>query len=162
MRILNLKDESRHIEKLAEWHQRQWAALNPGQTLEQRIAYMQAYLNEGLVPSTFIAEGPELMGSAAIIAKDMDTKPDWTPWLASVFVAPKYRNRGVGSRLVEHVMQQAQDAGIDRLFLFTPDRVSFYQRLGWTMLAEEAYRGHTVTVMTADLLDTSFRAYPAT
>lgn len=30
------------------------------------------------------------MGSAAIINNDMDTRPELTPWLASVFVAPAY------------------------------------------------------------------------
>lgn len=150
MQILNLKDQPQHIPQLAEWHQHEWASLNPGRTLQQRIKTMQAYLSDDLVPSTYIAKGPELMGSAAIIVNDMETSPELTPWLASVFVAPAYRNQGIGSRLVKHVMQQAHAAGIARLFLFTPDRVSFYRRLGWQTLIEAAYRGHSVTIMSVD------------
>lgn len=91
------------------------------------------------------------MGSAAITANDMETRPELTPWLASVFVAPEFRNRGVGSRLVMHVMQQAKDAGVDTLYLFTPDRVSFYEKLGWRTFNEEFYRGHLVTIMSIRL-----------
>jgi len=81
----------------------------------------------------------------------MDTRSEFTPWLVSDFVAPTYRNRGVGSSLVRHVMQQASDAGIEKLYLFTPDRASFYEKLGWQILNVELYRGHGVTVMFAKL-----------
>jgi N-acetylglutamate synthase-like GNAT family acetyltransferase len=127
--------------------------LNPGQTLGQRIESMQAYLSEELIPSTLIARGTQLMGSAAIVQNDMDTHPEWMPWLASVYVAPEFRHQGVGSRLVNSVIEAARKAGIEALYLFTPDRVAFYQGLGWQVLHEEAYRGHWVTVMRLQLND---------
>jgi len=151
MQIVDLKNEPKHIPQLAKWHHHEWSSLNPGRTLEQRIEYMQSYLSDGLVPSTFIAKDTILMGSAAIIVSDMETKPELTPWLASVFVRPDCRNRGVGSLLVQHVMQQAHMAGIGQLYLFTPDRASFYRRLGWHRLSEEQYCGHQVTIMSVEL-----------
>lgn len=153
MQILDLVDEPGHIPQLADWHHREWSALNPGATLEQRIECMQCYLAKGLVPSTFIAKGPSLMGSAAIIENDMDTRPELTPWLASVYVAPEFRNMGIGSRLVTHAMQKAKDAGIGKLYLFTPDRMSFYEKLGWRIFLVENYREHSVTVMHVLLTD---------
>lgn len=154
MTILDLSQEPEHIPTLAEWHHHEWAHLNPGGSLENRIERMQGYLGSELVPSTFIFKQDEVLaGSAAIIVSDMDSRPELTPWLASVFVAPEFRRQGVGSRLVEHVMSQAWQAGIDRLYLFTPDRADFYQRLGWTPMVEELYRGHHVTVMRVGLHD---------
>jgi GNAT superfamily N-acetyltransferase len=104
--------------------------LNPGQTLEQRIESMQAYLSDELIPSTLIARGTQLMGSAAIVQNDMDTHPEWSPWLASVYVVPEFRHQSVGSRLVNAVSEATRKAGMEALYLFTPDRVAFYQRLG--------------------------------
>jgi GNAT superfamily N-acetyltransferase len=153
MQILDLKNEPWHISTLAHWHHHEWSSLNPGRTIDQRIEYMQSYLSDDLVPSTFIAKGPHLMGSAAITDHDMDTRPQLTPWLASVFVAPEFRNQGVGSHLVKHVMQKAKDTGIETLYLFTPDRASFYEKLGWKILDNEEYRGHAVTVMSVKLLE---------
>ena len=151
MQILDLKNEPQHIPQLAEWHHYEWSSLNPGRTLEQRIESMQSYLDDAFVPSTFIAKDAMLVGSAAIVVSDMETKPELRPWLASVFVRPDCRNQGVGSRLVQHVMQQARMAGIQQLYLFTPNRTSFYRRLGWQTLSEEQYRGHQVTIMTVEL-----------
>lgn len=148
MTIINLSQEPYHIPTLAKWHQAEWSDLNPGQTLEHRIERMQAYLSDKFVPSTFIYkhEG-RLAGSAAIIESDMDTRPELTPWLASVYVAPEFRRQGIGSKLVEHVMRQAKAAGIAKLYLFTPDQADFYKKLGWTAMGEETYRACPVTVM---------------
>ena len=46
---------------------------------------------------------PVLLGSAMLIAHDMDTRPQWTPWLAGMVVAPEFRGRGIGAALVERV-----------------------------------------------------------
>lgn len=154
MTIINLSQEPHHIPTLAQWHQAEWANLNPGQTLEHRIEKMQNYLSNQFVPSTFIYkhEG-QLAGSAAIIQSDMDTRPELTPWLASVYVAAEFRRRGIGGKLVEHVMRQAKAAGIAKLYLFTPDQADFYKKLGWTAMGEETYRACPVTVMQVLLND---------
>lgn len=150
--ILNLSQEPQHIPTLAAWHHQEWAHLNPGGTLEKRIAKMQTYLEAGLVPSTYIyKQNGQLTGSAALIECDMDTRAELTPWLASVFVSPKFRRQGIGSALVRHVMLQAQLADLPRMYLFTPDQADFYQKLGWQTLLQESYRGCWVTLMQVDL-----------
>ncbi len=153
MQILDLREEPQHIPTLAEWHHHQWSSLNPDGSLEKRIATMQDYLSADFVPSTLIAKNTELLGSAAIVENDMDTKPELTPWLASVFVAPQYRNQGIGSQLVKQLMQKAKQSGIEAIYLFTPDQVNFYQKLGWEVVSNEKYRGHSVTVMRAGLTE---------
>lgn len=150
MPIVDLSAVPHHLPTLAAWHQAEWAYLNPGENLGMRIARMQAYLQDGLVPSTFVYEQRgQPVGSAAIVASDMDERPQWSPWLASVFVVPEFRRQGIGSRLVRHVMAQAAAAGHRHLYLFTPDQAAFYQNLGWQPIAEESYRGSRVSVMRA-------------
>ncbi len=68
MKIVDLKIYPEHIPQLAEWHHAQWKAINPGQTMKQRIEKMQQYLNDEFVPSTFVAiEHDIVKGSAAIL-----------------------------------------------------------------------------------------------
>ncbi|MCQ8119983.1 GNAT family N-acetyltransferase [Methylomonas rosea] len=154
LNIINLSQEPHQIPTLAQWHHAEWADLNPGQTLEHRIDRMQAYLSSKLIPSTFICKHEDqLAGSAAIIESDMDTHPELTPWLASVYVAPEFRRKGIGAKLVKHVMLQAKTAGVAKLYLFTPDRADFYAKLGWVAIAEEVYRDHRVTAMSVSLND---------
>ena len=150
-KILNLRDKPELLETLARWHQAEWSQLNPGETLEQRIIRMQPFLNDKLIPSTYIAFDDVLYGSAAIVANDMDNRPELSPWLASVFVYPEYRNRGIGSALVRHVMQQAHKNNIEKLYLYTPDREAFYHKLGWRHIETVHYHGYEVSIMEADL-----------
>ncbi|MGY8814065.1 MAG: GNAT family N-acetyltransferase, partial [Gammaproteobacteria bacterium] len=77
----------------------------------------------------------------------MQSRLELSPWLAGVFVAPQCRNLGIGSQLVRHVMQEACDAEIKKLYLFTPDQEQFYEKLGWTTFSREEYQGTPVTVM---------------
>ena len=151
MNIVNLKQCAEFLPKLAEWHQQEWAYLNPGQSLQDRIEKMQDYLNDDFIPSTFVAIENDVLGSAAIIECDLDTRPDLSPWLASVYVAPEYRKQGVGAALVQHAMQQACDQGYTKLFLYTPSQEKFYQRLGWKIIERVDFHDAVVTIMSISL-----------
>ena len=139
------------LPKIARWHHDEWASYNPGQTLDMRIEQMQSYLNQALVPSMYVAMENDVLGSAAIVEYDMDTHRELSPWLASVYIRYSSRGMGKGSQLVQYVMQRAQLAGLERLYLFTPDQQTFYERLGWNTLMNEYYHGHEVTIMYIDL-----------
>jgi len=151
MKIVNLKAVPSELPVLAKWHQQEWADLNPGKSLKDRINKMQAYLENGFVPSTYVAIADELLGSAAIVKCDMDTRAELEPWLASVYVAKSQRGNGIGTALVKHIMQKAAHNGIERLYLFTPGQKEFYQGLGWQYLEQTQYHDQQVTIMYVDL-----------
>lgn len=44
-------------------------------------------------------------------------------------------------------MARAAELGVERIYLFTPDQMLFYARLGWSALEVVEYRGETVTIM---------------
>ena len=145
--ILDLRQEPQHLKTLAQWHHNEWAHYNPGENLQQRIERMQTYLNDAFIPSTFIAKDNKLVGSAAIVAHDMETRPELSPWLASVYIEPESRCRGTGTQLVQHVMEKAKNCGIKTLYLFTPDKEVFYEKLGWEIICKEPYHGYPVSIM---------------
>ena len=152
MQIINLNQTPGSIQQLAHWHHDEWGDYNPGLTFDQRIQRMQPHLSDDAVPSTYVAMDDDVvLGSADIVQSDMTTHQDLSPWIASVYVDQSQRRRGIGSQLVEYVMQQAKDAGFSRLYLFTPDQAAFYQHLGWQEFAKEFYCGHEVTIMSVDL-----------
>jgi N-acetylglutamate synthase-like GNAT family acetyltransferase len=146
--IFNLTKEPEHIPTLAEWHHAEWSYLNPGGSVQLRIEKMQTYLGNELIPTTYIYKQKKaLAGSASIVKHDMQSRLELSPWLASVFIAPQFRNLGIGSELVRHVMQMTREAGIKKLYLFTPDQEQFYEKFGWTTLSREEYHDTPVTVM---------------
>ena len=151
MKIVNLKEMPHYLDTLARWHQEEWGYFKPNKTLAQRIERMQSHLLPEFIPTTFVASNHELLGSATIIEHDMDTRKELTPWLAGVYVVPEFRGQGIGSTLVLHVMEQARENMIERLYLFTPDRDAFYARLGWKIFEKTNYLGYEVTIMHVDL-----------
>lgn len=143
-----LENRPHHIPALAAWHFAQWGELNPANDVAARIARLQSHLQRGAVPTTFIAcDGEQLLGSASLVVSDLDIRPELTPWLASVFVAPAARNRGVGTLLVQRVMSEVHAIGLPRLHLFTLDREKFYAEMGWRLLERTIWRAREIAVM---------------
>jgi GNAT superfamily N-acetyltransferase len=113
-------------------------------------------MTHGGIPSAWIAFVGEVpVGSVSLIADNMETHPERTPWLAALYVLPGYRGRGIGVALVQRCEQEARAAGATRLFLHTERShgvAAFYARLGWTVFVEdEEFEGVPVVVMERDL-----------
>ena len=148
MKIVYLADQPQHIPDLAVWLFGEWGHLNAGETLEKRVARLTSHSGRPGIPATLIAlEGDTLLGSASLVANDLSTRPELSPFLASVFVLPAHRQQGVGSALVRQVMHTAALLGFPTLYLITHDQQQLYAKLGWSAVEELDYRGETVTLM---------------
>jgi len=152
MQIDYLVNYKQFIPTLAQWHYQEWAYLRPDDSIDKRIIRLtDAARPRAAVPTVVIAfAGEKLFGSAMLVANDMDTRTELSPWLAGVFVAPEYRKQGIGAALVKRVVLDAWSLGIDRLYLYTPNSEQFYFHLGWSVLEHTKYKGIEVTVMSFD------------
>jgi len=152
MRIEYLADHPDLVGELVRLHFEQWGHLRPDESLEQRTGRLEACLGRGGVPSVLVAlEDGALCGSAMLVANDMATRPELTPWLAGVYVVEDHRGRGIGSALVRRVESEAAKRGVARLYLYTPDAMGFYERLGWAVDERCEYLGNEVAVMSRRL-----------
>lgn len=148
-----LADYPAHVPQVARWLHDQFGYLSPNSTLEKRLARLRANLNRAAVPTVLVALlGDEPVGTASLVAEDMTIRPQLTPWLASVYVTPAHRQRGVGRALVRRVVDEAAALGHTRLWLYTSDdRIRFYQAMGWAITEQVDYRGARMTIMALDL-----------
>ena len=58
--------------------------------------------------------------------------------LRSAVVSPEYRGSGIGRRLVEQVLEQASDEGIEELFLLTTTAEKYFPRFGFSSTTRSA------------------------
>ncbi len=143
-----LIDHPEAIPELAQLHHDVWHAVTPHLSVSDRIAGFRARMARKQVPCGFVAVlDSAVVGMACLVAHDMETRPDLTPWLATVLVAPPYRGRGVGGALSERVVIEAGFLGFPMLYLVTFDKVRFYTRLGWTEQEQAKYLGLPATIM---------------
>ncbi|MGJ7461500.1 GNAT family N-acetyltransferase [Halomonas sp. MA07-2] len=152
VRLERLTPASPHVLSLARWEFQQWSYLDPERRLDEALFAFREQCGPGGVPSVFVALCGDLpVGMASLIADDMHDRPDLTPWLASVYMLPAWRGRGIASRLVQRVEEEARAHGIEHFHLFTSDRQSLYRRLGWDEQERCVYRGEAVTLMSRRL-----------
>ena len=148
MRIVPLVERPDLAEQVAVWGFGEWGHLNPGQTLEPRRAQVRRKTNVDRVPIAFVALGDDdgIVGTASLIFDDLEGDPR-NPWLASVYVPPEHRKKGIASALVRAVEDAARRIGYDRLYLFTSTAPSLYAGMGWRTLEQRDYRGEHIQVM---------------
>ena len=95
MTVEYLADRREFIPTVARWHHTEWGHLRPGETVEDRAVRVERDCGHREIPTTFVAlAGHQCLGSASLVACDMDIRPALTPWLSGVFVAPEHRRRG--------------------------------------------------------------------
>jgi predicted N-acetyltransferase YhbS len=122
------------------------------ETLEQAVARVSGHTavlgpNQAFV----LLEDGVPIGTASFTQTDMVARSELTPWLASVYMVPAQRGRGLAARLVRAVEAAARDTAVPTLWLFTDTAAPLYARLGWIDVGQEIEAGKPVTLMRRDL-----------
>lgn len=152
VRIEHLGKYRAAIPEIAAWLHAQWGHLMPDVSLSMLATIFENRITPHQIPETFVAlRDGEIVGTASLVDHDMSTRKDLSPWLAAVYIKAECRDEGIGSQLVQGIMDEAAFLGLKRFYLFTQNRVDFYTRLGWKVLTETVYRGEQVTVMVCEI-----------
>jgi predicted N-acetyltransferase YhbS len=154
MRIEFLVDHPQHALTLARWHHREWGELMPDWTRGDAERELTGHATRREIPTTLVLldDDDGLVGSVSVLDEDASELREYSPWLASLFVAPPARGRGLGGLLVQAAVDHARAMGVPRLYLFTPAHEAFYARLGWrTLDTTRRVGGQPVTLMAVEL-----------
>lgn len=153
--ISPLADIKSAIPVLATWHHQEWLHLNdPDYNLNVRIADYEQIANANSFPAMFVAhQNMKPLGSVRLIAEDMDTHPELSPWLASLYVHQDYQRKGIGSALIKKIEHTAGKLNFKTIYLFTEDKQAIYKNLAWQVFANETYLNQAVTIMSKTLRD---------
>lgn len=119
-----------------------------GYSLEYIEGRVAENLDIAAVPFAVVAHEDSLfLGTASVIPSDLDERPEYSPWVAAVWVDPEQRRRGVGAALVRKAAQGVFESGTDLVYLCTlPEKRAFYERLGWQRLEENVGRNGLIVL----------------
>lgn len=128
IRIINLAERIEFLDIVSQWLWREWASDKP---LEY-IKYSTLHNTQtNRVPMTYVAlNGEEPVGTVSIWMNDLRCRQDLYPWMASLFVIEEMRNKGIGTLLQNHVVEEAKRLEYKDLYLFT-EHNGYYEKFGW-------------------------------
>jgi len=139
------------IPQIARWLWAEWARHN-GRTLDMVTTRLEMRAASGGPEQTFVAlDGKLPVATASFVAADLASRPDLTPWLASVFVDPAHRGHGHAALLVRRVEEAARVVGTGTLWLHTASAQGLYAKLGWETVGPELDHEVRVTLMRRSL-----------
>jgi GNAT superfamily N-acetyltransferase len=104
------------------------------------LSYIAGRLRENIeatpIPFALVAHNDAgFLGTVSVIASDLAERPQFTPWIAAVWVELEARRHGIGTALVNRATRESFALGFDRLYLCAgPQRSGYYENLGWTVI----------------------------
>jgi len=145
----HIADCPKHITQLATWFQDEWRHYNPECSVQSRSEELKAKIDKNKLPLTMVATANgEILGTYSLDLSDLAIRPNLSPWLASVFVNPKYRKQGIGTLLVKESLRQAYSLGIGTFYLFTKrQQAPWYTSMGWQTIEELFCYGEDIIIM---------------
>jgi predicted N-acetyltransferase YhbS len=150
MKIEYLKEHSEWVPTIAAWFHREWGAYHPGLDVDAIAERLRQRLNTDRLPLALVAvDQAEIIGTVSLKEYDMDTRMQYSPWLASLYVVKHSRNKGVGISLIEAGIAEAKSMAMEHLYLYTREKrhVNFYLANGWTLVENSMYRGGAVAIL---------------
>ena len=97
------------------------------------------------LPLTLIAiVDNQCVGTVSLFEQDCTLRPQYTPWLASLYVNPTYRSQNIARSLIDALVLKAAQLGFDTLYLKTENTASYYYKIGWTHLETILHKDETI------------------
>jgi GNAT superfamily N-acetyltransferase len=120
------------VDRVHGWlsEQSYWAKGRERDVVERSIAGSTNYSVFGEAPGHETPNGHGLLAAFARVVTDGAT----FAWICDVFVDEQHRGRGLGSWLVESIVEDLSAAGVQRFVLATRDAHEVYRRVGFTAL----------------------------
>ena len=121
-------DFPQYLPIVAFWNYREWHEEDTN--LDDIIKRYQKRMQRGKIPTTLVAICDGMpTGTVSIKINDLPQRLDLSPWLASLYVLPDYRGRGIGRELVRAGEDAAREAGTKKLYLFTHANIQYLHNL---------------------------------
>ena len=134
--IISLEERPQWAETCGAWSYAEWGSQTEIRSLEEVLRGYKKVVSQGQLPATWMAVcNDKPAGMVRLKNQDHPVRTDLSPWLASVFVHPAHRGKGIAWALCTHAQEQAKKVyGFKKLYLFTHTAQKLYERLGWEAL----------------------------
>jgi GNAT superfamily N-acetyltransferase len=148
--LKQLSECPEHLIAVGTWIYEQWWK-RPDNTSEVVLRLLRTHTETDKVPYTVVAivDG-QPVGSCCVIESDCVHRPQYSPWVAAVYVKPEYRLQGVASAVLQEAARIATRAGVRGLYIDCHIKtVPVYEKSGWTIFEREVGDKESVVMFRA-------------
>ena len=145
LKLTPLNESPDDAQVVLEWTLDLWGDHIPGYSRQDWIdfyqngkyANYQSWSGNGQELIYIGKQGGEIVGAISLVDfDDLDEFRHLTPWIAAFIVNPRLRNAGIGSQMLGLLEEEAEKYGIKVLHLWTEDKSEFYQKRGYSPIAQ--------------------------
>jgi len=122
--IVSSRSASFHLSQLREWIISEWGKTDP---------FEGVYDDLVVPPPLLVVDDRQLLGGLTFTNAPVRSTDRIGLWINALFVLPKHRRCGIGSKLVAEAEVEASGVSVDDIFVYT-DVPDFYQKLGWSIV----------------------------
>ncbi|MGJ8533181.1 MAG: GNAT family N-acetyltransferase [Alphaproteobacteria bacterium] len=91
--------------------------------------------SEGIPTALVVHVGLKYLGSVLLIDNDLDVRPQFSPWIAALWVEPESRSQGCAAKLINAAREEAANLGHDTCYLCATEANSpYYIARGFQLL----------------------------
>lgn len=140
------------LPQLAEWTYSEWGKYDSDNSLQATIKRYQDRLNKNCLPMMLVAySNTKPLGCVSLKETEMTVRPQYTPWLGSMFVSPINRGKGIGSQLLERAITETKKLSISTLYLWTAFAEDFYLKHDSQTIERIRYLNQDAKIMALQL-----------
>lgn len=133
---------------LANWTYSEWGKHDPENSLELTVNRYRERLKIDSLPLMLVAfEGASPIGCVSLKKSEMTIRPNYSPWLGSMYVVKDKRNNGVGSALLNRAVAESKKLLISELYLWTAHAEDFYKAYGFDTIEHVQYENQNAKIM---------------
>jgi len=136
--LQQLSECPQHLEAVGDWIFDQWWSRRCD-SVEAVVAWLRTHTQKDKVPYTVVAlvEGIPV-GSCSVIQNDCVHRPQYSPWVAAVFVKPQMRHCGIASAILQEAAAIAGRGDVKDLYIdCLATTAQVYERNGWKVFERE-------------------------
>ena len=147
---LILNPNSPELVDIARWRMDTFTWLD--RSVEQERRSLETFTSDQREQVAIIAKiAGKPVGTCLLVTSEIEPNHAVAPWLAGLFVVPKFRRQGVGKVLVRGIEYEARKRGASRLHLYTKTAVGYYEGLGWMDCGQTCWQSRRTTFMWRNL-----------
>jgi len=136
--VQQLSECPQYLETVGNWIFSQWWSRRHD-SAEVVFAWLRGHTQKDRVPYTVVAlVGGVAVGSCCVIQNDCVHRPQYSPWVAAVFVKPEMRRRGIASAMLQEAAAIARKADVKGLYIDCLRATApVYEKNGWKIYERE-------------------------